>query len=105
MSERIREHVRTPHWLVIKTRAYEHLQVKPPSTIRDAPVIYLASSEARNRAAYATSHASPISPSGPERPADESSLPLHRTRRHFPGECESSEYSSTREEHSLRGHP
>src|SRR5713226_2072249 len=64
MAERVTEHIRTLHWLVMKTVAYEHLQVKPPSTTREAPVIYLASSEARNRAAYATSHASPIFPIG-----------------------------------------
>src|SRR6267378_4934384 len=42
--------------------ARTQLTVSPPSTISSVPVMYFASSDARNRAAYATSQASPHSP-------------------------------------------
>lgn len=43
---------------------YPMVEVKPPSTTRVVPVIYLASSEARNSAACAVSQASPCLPVG-----------------------------------------
>ena len=40
------------------------MTVSPPSTTSSVPVMYLASSEARKSAAYATSQASPMCPIG-----------------------------------------
>src|SRR5450755_4706017 len=100
MSERVKAHILTLHWLM-KRVANEHLQVKPPSTTREAPVTYLASSEAGIGLHTPHPRRHPFSPSGPARPGDDSSLPLHRAHRHLPGGFESSEYSSAREEHSL----
>jgi hypothetical protein len=39
---------------------YRPVQLLPPSTGRHTPVMYLASSDGRNSAAWATSHAVPI---------------------------------------------
>src|SRR6266511_512942 len=45
-------------------RVYTTLHERPPSTTMCAPVMYLASSDARKTAACATSQASPILPVG-----------------------------------------
>jgi hypothetical protein len=45
-------------------RVKSHVATRPPLTTSCAPVMYLASSEARKSAAWATSQASPILPVG-----------------------------------------
>ena len=52
-------------WHAVTLRAdHATLQVSPPSTTSSAPVMYFASSDARNSAALATSQASPMRPIG-----------------------------------------
>jgi len=55
---------RNAHVAALCSWVYRPQQLLPPSTGRQTPVMYLASSEARKRDACATSQASPIRPIG-----------------------------------------